>query len=133
MTVHGEVGPWPSGAFGPAPHRCLWAGVDGESECGNAASCVRYDATAGGWLPCCAACAKLPTDSCCQCGATWNEDGTPVTWRCGMCQRRVCRGCALVHGSPPGPAREAKTRSAEYLWETLCSRLCWELDGRSNE
>jgi hypothetical protein len=50
-----------------------------------------------------------------------------------MCQRRVCRGCALVHGSPPGPAREAKTRSAEYLWETLCSRLCWELDGRSNE
>lgn len=65
-----------------------------------------------------------PSLGCIICTAQVHEDGSPVTWRCAGCGQRVCRVHALtIPGRVP----------AEYYWDTLCSRACWEQVGRPDE
>lgn len=52
---------------------------------------------------------------CCQCSRTHNEDGSPVTWVCAQCGRRVCRHCTLTDPS---------TLHRQYYDDTLCSESC---------
>jgi len=60
----------------------------------------------------------------CRCGATKNDDGSPVLWKCQVCDHHVCRKCTMtIAGSFP----------LEYFTATLCSQACWEAAGKPKE
>lgn len=63
-----------------------------------------------------------PSDPCAVCGVKRSKnDGSPVTWRCQVCDRLVCHECTLtILGAVP----------VEYYEMTFCSRACWERAGR---
>lgn len=58
----------------------------------------------------------------CRCGKRVHKDGSPVTWRCHVCKRLVCRGCTLTMPPIPGEPEE-------YYSLTLCSLACWVTAG----
>jgi hypothetical protein len=66
--------------------------------------------------------AVLSMPACSQCGALAHGNADPpITWKCQVCNRLVCRSCTLtIPGSDP----------VEYYETTLCSRTCWEKAGR---
>jgi hypothetical protein len=61
---------------------------------------------------------------CGQCGKAVNSDGSPVLWKCQVCQKNVCRDCTrTIPGKQP----------PEYHHMTLCSEECWDKAGRPME
>ena len=52
---------------------------------------------------------------CCQCGAHYHDNHSPVTWGCVVRKLWVCRKCTLtIPGSNP----------VEYMDDTICSQAC---------
>lgn len=60
------------------------------------------------------------SSSCARCKAPHHRDGSDITWRCLVCNNRVCRDCTLTK-----PAR----LPLEYHAGTFCSQMCWEMAG----
>lgn len=67
--------------------------------------------------------------SCGVCGTEKHEDGSPVTWQCQVCEKKVCRDCTLLIKNFDGSLRIPH----EYYEMTLCSDACWEAAGKPVE
>ena len=74
---------------------------------------------------------------CYVCGKLTHDDGSPVTWKCQICDRTVCRDHTLtIPGRWPPEYYTmtlCKPKLDMQIVEAIHEESCWELAGRPDE